>query len=230
MINIIYSEDTPEFLFSDGTSLKTRSFLSGLLTKAVKIGNAGIFKCIMAYLTPLGAYHLFEIPQSEYINTFISPEWFAKGWNHMVEEVCHQTSDLKKIQIIERFFTTRLAASNEKPNKYDAIAKYIHMQKGHIKMDDLIRNFSITSRTLDRNFFTIVGLPPKSYANLIRLELAYQALMFRQQLSIQDVVYLLGYYDQSHLSREFASYADISPAELKSNSNKILFPKILTPE
>lgn len=230
MVNIIFSEDLPEFIFESGNKIKIRSFLSGLLTKGIKIGNAGIFRCIMTYLTPLGAYHLFEIPQSEYLNAFVSPEWFAKGWNSMADEVCHQTSDLSKIQVIENFFITRLAVSNEKPNKYDAIANYINMAKGHIKLDNLIQKFYITSRTLDRNFYTLVGLPPKPYANLVRLKLAYQTLMFRQQLSIHDVVYTLGYYDQSHLSREFASYADISPAELKTNSNKILFPRILSSE
>lgn len=230
MVNIIYSEDLPEFIFSDGSRLKIRSFLSGILTKAVKIGNTGTFRCIMIYLTPLGAYHLFEIPQSEYINRFIDPEWFAKGWNNMVEEVCLHNSDTRRIQIIESFFKSRLAVSNEKPNIYDAIANYINFSKGRIKLDELIHKFNITSRTIDRNFFTISGLPPKSYANLIRLEIAYQLLLFHQQLQIQDVVYLLGYYDQPHLTREFASYADISPAELKSNSNKILFPRILIPD
>ncbi len=230
MINIIYSEDLPEFVFSDNSKLKIRSFLSGLLTRAVKIGNTGTFRCIMTYLTPLGAYHLFEIPQSEYINRFIPPEWFARGWDNMVHEVCIHSSDRDRIQIIENFFKARLVTSNERPNKYDAIANFITNNKGKIKLDDLIHKFNITPRTLDRNFFTISGLPPKQYANLIRLELAYQLLLFQEQLSIHDVVYLLGYYDQSHLTREFASYADITPAELKTSSNKILFPKILTPD
>jgi AraC-like DNA-binding protein len=230
MINIIYSEDLPEFIFNDNTKIKLRSFLSGLLTKAVKIGNTGTFRCIMTYLTPLGAYHLFEIPQSEYINKFIPPEWFARGWDNMVEEVCLQGSCTDKIRIMEKFFKARLLISNEKPDKYDAIANYINCSKGRIKLDDLTHKFNITPRTLDRNFFTISGLPPKPYANLIRLEVAYKMLLFQKQLNIHDIVYLLGYYDQSHLTREFASYADISPAELKTNSNSVLFPKILTPE
>lgn len=229
IVNIIYSDDLPEFVFNNGSKLKVRSFLSGILTKAVKIGNCGTFRCIIIYLTPLGAYHIFEIPQSEFINMFIDPEWFAKGWNNMVEEVCLQNSDSQRIHIIESFFKARLTNSKEKPNKYDAIAAYINLAKGKVRLDDLIYKFNITPRTLDRNFFTISGLSPKTYANLIRLEIAYQLLLFSKQLTIQDVVYLLGYYDQPHLTREFASYADISPAELKINSNKILFPKILSP-
>lgn len=230
LINIIYSDDLPEFRFFNNKTVKTRSFLSGVLSNGLKIHNTGTFRCLLVYFTPLGAFKLFKVPQAKYVNTFVHPELLTRDWNNLEENVCQSTPICKKIKALNNYFSTKLFVSNKTATLCEPITSYIYLTKGKLKMDEVISRFGTTPRTLDRIFNSIIGLPPKAYSKLVRLGMAYQLIMFNPELSIHDIIYLLGFYDQSHLSKEFAEYADLTPAELKYNSPKALFPKILTPE
>lgn len=230
MLHITISEDIPELRFQNGKILQLRSFLCGIVTHGIKVLNSGHFDCILVFLTPLGAYRLFQVPQSEYFNSFISPCCLDNNWKNVVEQIMEETSINRKIQLLNHYFKKK-AISPEKKTAVESISRYIHRFSGKIKIDKVLSEFGITSRTLDRNFTYFLGLPPKPYANLVRLGYAYQMLMFQPQLSIHDIVYLLGYYDQSHLSKELAGYADILPSELKKGcSPKIILPRILNTE
>jgi len=74
IMNIFYSSDLPVFIFPGKEISNLRSFVSGYLKHGVKLGRSGHYKCVIIKFTPLGAYHLFGIPPSKYINSFVNAE------------------------------------------------------------------------------------------------------------------------------------------------------------
>jgi AraC-like DNA-binding protein len=76
-------------------------------------------------------------------------------------------------------------------------------------------------RQLERQFIAEVGISPKTFARLARLQAALSLIAIGQPLC--DVAVACGYYDQSHMTRDFIHLAETSPAAWRQQSG------VLTP-
>jgi AraC-like DNA-binding protein len=74
-------------------------------------------------------------------------------------------------------------------------------------------------RQLERRFLNDVGLPPKSFARIVRLQRALRRI--RRGDSLSDVASACGYYDQSHMARDFRSLADSSPSAWRTHGGAL---------
>jgi AraC-like DNA-binding protein len=79
----------------------------------------------------------------------------------------------------------------------------------------------ISLRQLERRFIVDVGVPPKTFARLARLQTALSRIAAGRALA--DVALDCGYYDQSHMTRDFMRLGETSPAAWRRQSG------VLTP-
>jgi transcriptional regulator GlxA family with amidase domain len=83
---------------------------------------------------------------------------------------------------------------------------------GNYPIRMLARNLGLTERTLERRFLVHVGATPKKYARVVRLR---SALFQRKTLPTwADVAHTAGYYDQSHMIRDFQELYGFPPESL----------------
>jgi AraC-like DNA-binding protein len=68
----------------------------------------------------------------------------------------------------------------------------------------------ISLRQLERRFLADVGVPPKTFARIARLQGALARIAAGAPLA--DAAHACGYYDQPHMTRDFARLAETSPA------------------
>ena len=68
-------------------------------------------------------------------------------------------------------------------------------------------------RYLATRFREQIGLPPKTVARILRFDRAV-ALLERGDVSLAQLAFECGYYDQAHLTRDFREFAGTSPAKL----------------
>jgi len=68
-------------------------------------------------------------------------------------------------------------------------------------------------RLIDR-FQTEIGVPPKTVARLIRFQHALRLIDGQTRPRWSEIVHACGYYDQSHLIRDFHQFAGCTPGEL----------------
>jgi AraC-like DNA-binding protein len=76
-----------------------------------------------------------------------------------------------------------------------------------------------TSRTARRHFARTTGLTPSTARQIARAR--YATILLQEGLSIGDVVYEAGYYDQSHLTRSLKRYIGRTPAQLAAGSESL---------
>lgn len=74
------------------------------------------------------------------------------------------------------------------------------------------RSLAMSERQLERRFLQRVGLTPKRFASLRRFERA--VVLARTAPSLTCAALEAGYYDQSHMNREFRRYAGATPGDL----------------
>ncbi|MEV6556552.1 helix-turn-helix domain-containing protein [Nocardia sp. NPDC051756] len=71
-----------------------------------------------------------------------------------------------------------------------------------------------SERHFRRRFAEQVGLPPKDYGSLLRFSAALTALTRDPRRDMCRLAGDFGYYDQSHLIRDFRRFAGAPPGRL----------------
>jgi transcriptional regulator GlxA family with amidase domain len=96
-----------------------------------------------------------------------------------------------------------------------AAVRCILRTHGSVQIDALAAALGMNARGLQRRFEGWVGLTPKTLARLARFQHVFHALQLGDD-AWAGIAVRCGYYDQSHLLRDFRDFAGESPAALLS--------------
>jgi AraC-like DNA-binding protein len=84
---------------------------------------------------------------------------------------------------------------------------------GQVAVEDLARQTGYTRKHLNQLFLTQVGLSAKALARVQRFRNALQLLGSNETVPWTELAALCGYYDQSHLVRDFRAFSGFAPAQ-----------------
>jgi len=87
-----------------------------------------------------------------------------------------------------------------------------------IKPRDLAAVSHTTAADLNRRLHTELGMSTTAYIRKLRLQRA-EELLGKDELSIGDVAFQAGYYDSSHMTKEFRTLRGLSPLEFRRISS-----------
>lgn len=118
-------------------------------------------------------------------------------------------------RFMEEFFRrSRLETVFRKGTHTNAV-QMVRSCHGQITVNELAKQLGLTIRTLERIFQEHVGLTPKKFIRLIRFQSALQCLkQGGPSTDLADLAYRFGYTDQSHLIKDFKSFAHRSPSRI----------------
>ena len=97
------------------------------------------------------------------------------------------------------------------------LVRQILTSRGQVRSEDLAWAAGISLRQLERRFRDTVGLPPKRLARIVR----FQEVLRRSGGDTPDWVAVAldcGYYDQSHLIRDFCELAGAAPSRFSGRN------------
>ena len=107
---------------------------------------------------------------------------------------------------------TRIVAQRPPPDRRVAAAvRAIRTSHGAIDIDAMARELALSPRSLQRLFGAQVGISPKLLARIVRFQRVFAAWRDEPR-SLARVAAECGYYDQSHLVRDFRDFAGSPPA------------------
>lgn len=75
----------------------------------------------------------------------------------------------------------------------------------------IAQTLRVSARHLERGFAREVGLSPKTLARVLRFQRAFQWLAAPARRPAAEIALACGYYDQSHLIRDFRQFAGSTP-------------------
>ena len=88
-------------------------------------------------------------------------------------------------------------------------------QNGRVHIDKLAENNCCGKRQLERNFMMHVGVSAKELSNIYRYKTAFKQLKSGgPSVSLRDIAFENGYYDQAHLANEFKKYSGYTPSQI----------------
>jgi transcriptional regulator GlxA family with amidase domain len=118
------------------------------------------------------------------------------------------------VTLMDEFLTAR---APERPDPTAQLAAAIvartAAEPGITRVDDLAREFDLTMRQLQRLFADYVGVGPKWVIRRHRLHEAAARAAAGTRLDLGALASELGYSDQAHLTRDFASMIGVPPSQ-----------------
>ena len=192
------------------------SFLSGYHGQTDRFRRFTIdthFGIFGVYLYPFALPDLFNIPAASISNQMVGlVELFGQEGRDVEEQVMLADSQQQRISIICRLFEKRLTkTSQSRPGVFNAIAHIIHT-RGLVRIDELAQKHFLSRRQFERKFREFSGFSPKLFARIIRFQQAMQQYG-NKEISLTQIAYECGYYDQSHFIHDFKEFSGHHPKQ-----------------
>jgi AraC-like DNA-binding protein len=84
--------------------------------------------------------------------------------------------------------------------------------RGFTALDRRLQESRYSERQIRRDFTRYVGISPKRYRDMVRIEAVCARLTHSRHVSLADLAHTFEFYDQAHFNKTFKRYAGMSPA------------------
>lgn len=209
---IFYFNDIPANI-DRPDSPAARSVISGQQSAYYDLRVSGTINLLSIMFTPHGAKQLFNIPISEIYNRNRPLRDLLGPLADQLEELLFDAPDLNsQVAIIEKYFLKQLIHRKEYEFRRiaDSVAT-ISRTRGAIEVEELAGRACLSRKQYERCFRELVGAGPKQFLRIIRFQNAINIKQTESSLSLTSLAHRAGYFDQSHLIKEFRAISGYSP-------------------
>ena len=125
----------------------------------------------------------------------------------------------ERVAIIQEYLCRQLEKLKNPDKTVEHWLWQVNFFKGQLTVEDLSRKVNISQRQLGRRFNQTVGLSPKEFSRVTRFIHSLTHLKKYPLLSLTEIAYESGYYDQAHFIHDYKSYSGLTPGELVANTS-----------
>jgi AraC-like DNA-binding protein len=189
-----------------------RSFVAGVHSGPTWTEYQGHQFGVQIRLDPLAAFSVFGVPLHELSDRIVSLSDLigadAERWAGRLGEAPDWPA---RFAVLDDLVAGRIAAGPAPSPEVTWAWRVMRRAGGAVRVADLATGAGRSHRYLIARFREQVGTTPKTAARVLRYERAAR-LLARGGLSVAQVAAGCGYADQSHLTREFSTFAGVTPA------------------
>lgn len=217
------SDEHCELLDGSDFASSPEFLLIGLFTKPYEIQFKRVVDVFGIRFKPEGIYHLLGIPASEVHHCFADMESLVgKNFREFFSKLKELNSTPKMISLTEKFLLYNIGRSKSDLYYLNRAAEIIRIRKGRISIDELAELVYISKRQLEREFKQKLGITPKRYMRIARLNEINRKIKNGDRIDLTGLSYSAGYSDQAHLIRDFKEFTGESPRVLLNNREKFI--------
>ncbi len=210
----MYFHRASPLLSIERKEILAQSYISGQTADYSNLELTGSMNLLCVDFQSFGASAFFKIPLDEFKNENISINNIEdKELAVLEKQVLNEADDQICIRLIEQFLIKRLYSF--KDYNYKRILATIKVVNSNPQIDiNTLADISCLSyKQFNRIFTKHIGTTPKEFTRIIRFQRAIYTLQLRPEISLTQLAFECGYYDQPHLVREFKSFSGYTPTE-----------------
>ena len=212
MMNLIFHRGDRLFSVHDN-ELHPRAFLSGQEKTFADLEYTGQVNMISVVFRSVGAKAFFDLPMNKINNLRVTAgDLENKELAALEQSLTNTENDKLCILLIEQFLLKRLSRLSEyNLKRIEASIQLINAGQTDIPL--LADTACLSTKQFQRIFSEYVGSNPKEFSRTIRFQKALHTLETRPQISLTTLAYECGYFDQSHMIKEFKALSGYTPGE-----------------
>ena len=123
----------------------------------------------------------------------------------------------ERVTIFKDYYLKHLVNYDYSPGLEEFTASIIYSNRLDFSMADLSTTVGYSKRYINMRFNSEYNMTPAKYARIARFQDSLRALIEApEEFNIADLAYQYGYYDESHLHKDYKSFTGFTPSKMKS--------------
>lgn len=187
------------------------TMLVGQITAPFAVRPTGRVNLVAARLEPFGAVglwpHLASLTNRWANGQAMPGARLDDAW----EALRRAGSVERQVAILDQHLAQVFAAGRQPDSRVEAAVQSIRASGGTCPLEQVATDLGTTPRHLQRLFAAGVGISPKLLARITRFQRVFAARR-SDPASLSRIAAECGYFDQSHLIRDFRDFAGGAPA------------------
>lgn len=214
---IVFNFGDPVYL--DGRIVNAPVFLDGANISSRKMGFSGHIELLGVRFQEGGAYPFLGVPLHELRNELGLLDVLDRRQLLGLYARLRETAVLSdRINLLNQWLIERLELGEERSVLIPPSLALLRAQGGQLPIPELAQQVAVSQRQLERLFRFQVGITPKQYAQLVRVETARLALKQLHRQTTTCLAIELGFFDQAHFIREFRAVVGVTPFAYKKRA------------
>ncbi len=206
----------------DKSTLQSYAIIGGTIRTAIQLEPTGATGIVSARFEPHGATGLFHDSALRFTDRLVDlASLMPVEARELTERIRAAADTIERVALLCAFLERRILGralgrrSAGRPPLDPAVAyaiRTIDAAAGNLAVAAIPEALGTSRRTLERRFVEAVGLSPKAYARIVRLQTAVRTIEGDPTTSLAGAALAAGYYDQAHFNRDFRAFAGQSPS------------------
>jgi AraC-like DNA-binding protein len=184
------------------------SLVAGQLLAPISLAHRGLARVAGIRLQPAATRAVIRCSAAEMTGRIVDAEAVVNSTETIRERLALARDDGQRVRLLDAWLARLVRGWPARD--VSAAVTAITRDRGAIDLAALAGDAGVSLRHLERRFLADVGMPPKTFARLVRLQSALRRIAAGGSLA--DVAFACGYYDQPHMTRDFNRLAETSPA------------------
>ncbi|MDO8188813.1 helix-turn-helix domain-containing protein [Conexibacter sp. JD483] len=190
------------------------SFVAGIHDEYAVVEHDGLSHGVEIYFTPLGARRVLGLPLRELTNQVVPFEDVLgePAARELVERLALAPGWAERFALLDTAIGARLRAAREPAPSLAWAWRRLEQSGGRLTVGALAQELGCSRRHLVGQVHEQLGLPPKTFARILRFNRAVELLGRDDGGRLGEIALDCGYYDQAHLNRDFRAFAGDPPS------------------
>lgn len=186
------------------------TWLYGQLSHYQDFSISGSLQWIVVVLQPYGAFHCWGVPGTEWKDRFFpAAEQLGTAIDTISAALLQSASIQDSIRLLDAWITAQQAHRKQPDPVLIQAVQSINASEGRMPVHALLQQLLVNERMLERKFKEAIGISPKQYAGIIRVNASAKKMQRIGKLT--EVAYDGDYFDQAHFIKDFRKYTGITP-------------------
>ena len=203
-----------DLLFGDACPVEGK--IVGAMTTATTITLQPNKRFFGVRFHPGGASAFLKLPVSEITDAQLRLDEIWRNDKTFLTDVTIAQSVARQIEVVETFLLKRLSGNAFVKSKAAVAVALLTAGNGNRSITAVSRALGVSRQHLTRTFTAAVGLNPKTFARIIRLQAALKQMRAAPNSNWTEFALENGYYDQAHLISEFKNLTGSTPTKLET--------------
>jgi AraC-like DNA-binding protein len=202
----------------------TGSYFSGVRSTFFSVNQHGHFKLVGIRFRPwVFALHFGIEParQVDHFSQVDKAQGKITAFNDLRMHIGTEFSEQELVGLLDTFLLSSFDFNNEVQRIFESIFSFIAEDR-NMPVSGLASRMNFSLSTLERLFRKYIGISPKALFRIIRYSEIWKILNADNNYGWTDLLYSLGYFDQSHFIREFKHFTGKTPEQYAVNRNSTL--------
>jgi AraC-like DNA-binding protein len=190
--------------------------VSGAYSRCFVIDPLQHASIVGVHFRPGGAFPFLGISAGDLANTHVDLEaLWGRAAVELRERLCEASCLPARFELLRKALTARLNCTPKHHRAVPIALSAFDRIGPTVRVRDVARQVGLSQRRFIQVFAAEVGLTPKMYARIRRFQQAQELVCDSPAPDWARVAVACGYFDQSHLIRDFVEFAGLAPEDYR---------------